>query len=170
MLTHLPRYPWYPTEAVYPRDPGTGEPTVAVNTIGAARLVHFAEDIDGGYWRNGAADLGDLLLNALRWLTQDRLPVSVRGNGLVEIFAWKTEPGYALHMLNYTNPNFRAVSTRQTYPIGVQAVRMQLSDDRRVRSARLLRSGDSLPVLQNGDVVEFTIPSVTDYEVVAMEV
>jgi hypothetical protein len=40
----------------------------------------------------------------------------------------------------------------------------------KVRTATLLRAEAALPPGQTGDVVEFTIPLVVDYEVAALEV
>jgi hypothetical protein len=39
-----------------------------------------------------------------------------------------------------------------------------------IRNASLLRAETTLPVQQHDDVVEFTIPSVVDFEVAALEV
>ncbi len=46
-----------------------------------------------------------LLHNTIRWLTDDERVVEVSGEGLIEMFCWETAPGYAVHLLNYTNPN-----------------------------------------------------------------
>lgn len=92
------------------------------------------------------------------------------GNGLVETFGWVTEPGYAVHLINYTYPNFKSGARRASYSVGDQKVRLMLADSRPIRSARLLWANRTLPVSQNGNVVEFTIPDLVDYEVAALEV
>ena len=38
----------------------------------------------------------------------------------IEIFAWETDPGFALHLLNYTNPNMLRGWFTATYPVGPQ--------------------------------------------------
>ncbi|MEA1651137.1 alpha-amylase family protein [Nitrospirillum sp. BR 11164] len=173
LLTHVAQYPWYPTEGVYSRQPHTDQPTIAVREAGGARLVYLAADVEAGYWRSGAADLGDLVTNALRWLAPAP-PITVRGPGLVEVFGWETEPGYALHLVNHTSPGFRASAARALSPLGPQAVRMTLPPDqggpKPIRQATLLRAGQPLPLRQEGAVVEFTVPSLDEYEVVALEV
>jgi hypothetical protein len=58
---------------------------------------------------------------------------------LIEVFAWETEAGLAVHVLNYTNPN-----------------------------VELLRAAKNLPFRAAGGSIEFTIPSIGDYEVAAL--
>jgi hypothetical protein len=111
-----------------------------------------------------------LLLNSIRWLLRDRAPVRVEGEGVVEIFAWQTDPGYALHVLNYTNPHLHRGWIRVTYPIGPQRVRFLLSDDRAVARVSLLRAEEEVAFARDGRWVEFTIPRVADYEVAAIVV
>ena len=96
------------------------------------------------------------------------VPVSVEGKGLVEIFAWETEPGFAVHVLNYTNPNAHHGWLREFYPIGPQRVRFELAAGRRVTRVELLRAERDIPFHMTGDSVEFTIPSVLSYEVAAL--
>jgi len=170
ILTHIAQYPIAPTETVYSRQWHTNIPTVVAREKGKARLVYLAEDIEASYFRNSAGDLGDLVTNALNWLVGDDRPLSVEGTGLVESYGWVTEPGYAVHLINYTNPNFRSGGSRQVYPVGAQTVRLVLTDDKPIRQARLLRSNQALTVSQTGRVVEFTVPALTDYEVAALEV
>jgi hypothetical protein len=170
ILTHIAQYPTAPTETVYSRQWHTDIPTAVAREKGKARLIYLAEDIEASYFRNGAGDLGDLVTNALNWLVGDNRPLTVEGTGLVESYGWVTEPGYAVHLINYTNPNFRAGGSRQIYPVGAQKVRLVLADDKPVRQARLLRSNQALSVHQSGRVVEFTVPVLDDYEVAALEV
>jgi hypothetical protein len=169
ILTHVAQYPWYPTEGVYSRQPHTDLPTVAVREAGESRLVHLAGDIEAGYWRSGAGDLGDLVLNAIRWQLRDSQPIAVKGDGLIETYGWETEPGYALHLVNHTSPSFRATATRGLCPLGAQEVRMTLPRARPITRATLLRSGQALSVQQDGATIRFTVPGVVDYEVVALE-
>jgi hypothetical protein len=94
--------------------------------------------------------------------------VRIEGDGLIEAFAWETEPGFAVHVLNYTNPNTHRGWLREFYPIGEQRVRLQLPAGRTVQRVALLRAEKEIPFRASGDVVEFAIPSVEDYEVAAL--
>ncbi|MEZ0243731.1 MAG: alpha-amylase family protein [Sphingomonas sp.] len=168
VLTHVAQYPWYPTEGVYSREPRTPFATVAVREADGGRHVYFAGDVEAGYWRSGAADQGDLILNALRWQLGDSAPIRIESDGLIETYGWETEAGYALHLVNHTHPGFRATASRGPVPLAAQRVRMTLADGRPVK-AMLLRGGKAIPVKQQGSAVEFTLPALTDYEVVVLE-
>jgi hypothetical protein len=170
-LTVVPNYPAFPPEMVFPRTPHTTDPAVVLREVGPARIAYFPGDVDRTFWRSGHPDLARLLQNSVRWLLGDApSPVTIAGDGIVEAFAWATEPGYALHVLNYTNPNMTRAFVTRFYPIGAQQVRFTVAPGRRIRAVRALRGGGghALRFAQRGDVVEFEIPSVVDYEVVAL--
>jgi hypothetical protein len=170
IMTLIDPYPTYPTEQAYSRTPHTDKPAIVLREIGAARLAHFAGDVEGTFWRSDASDLGDLVANTVKWLVRDDPGLTVDGDGLVEIFGWQTEPGYALHLVNYTNPSAKHGLFRRTYPVGAQRVRLTLPSAAPIRRATLLRAGTPLDVRQDGRRVEFVVPSVADYEVAALEV
>jgi hypothetical protein len=93
-------------------------------------------------------------------------PFSISGEGIIEVFAWKTEPGYALHLLNYTNPNMTHGAIRRIYPLGRQQVRFRVQGS--CNQGRALRLGDRVLFKQQGQTVSFDVPSVADYEVIAL--
>ena len=95
-------------------------------------------------------------------------PVAIEGEGVIETFAWETEAGFAVHVLNYTNPAMHRGWIRNFYPIGPQKVRMTLPPGRRVTRAELLRAEKDIPFRSAPSAIEFTIPKVLDYEVAAM--
>ena len=170
ILTNIAQYPWYPTEGVYSRQWYTDQPTIVVRDQGKSRLVYLAGDIEAGYWRSGAGDLGDLVTNALRWLVRDTQPMTIEGDGLIEAYAWATEPGFAVHLVNHSQPGFRATAARKLVPAGPQKVRLTLPDARTIRSGRLLWAGQPLAFNQTGRMVEFTVPALDEYEMAAFEV
>jgi hypothetical protein len=168
VLTVVPGYTAYPPELSYPPVPRTKEPAVVLRESGASRLAYFPGDIEPTMWLSGQTDLIRLLTNTIRWVAGAPAPVSVEGKGLVEIFAWETEHSFTVHVLNYTNPNAHHGWFSEFYPIGPQKVRFKLPAGRRVTRVELLRAERDIPFHATGDSVEFTIPSVTDYEVAAL--
>jgi hypothetical protein len=160
-------YP-YPRKEIDARLREEGNPAIVVREKGKSRLVYFPTDIDKNAWTRGSVDLSKIIQNSVRWMTKDKLNITVDGEGYVEIFAWETEPGFAIHVLNYNNPNMTRASVRRFYPIGPQKVRIELPSGATISKAELLRAGSSLSIRQTGNIVEFIIPSIEDFEIAAL--
>ena len=95
MLTVVPGYPAYPPELSYPPTPHTTEPAVVIREKGRSRLMYFPGDVDRTLWHSGHTDISRLLQNSVRWVLHGESPVTIEGSGVVEAFAWETEPGFA---------------------------------------------------------------------------
>jgi hypothetical protein len=168
VLTVIPPFVNYPPELAYPPVAKTDMPAVVVKEQGASRLVYFACDIERTAWNTGNTDLARLLQNAVRWVSHGSSPVTVTGKGLMETFVWETRAGYAVHLLNYTNPAAFKGYFREYYAIGPQQVSMAIPAGRRVTRVELLRAGKDLPFQEAGGRITFTVPSVLDYEAAAL--
>jgi hypothetical protein len=158
----------YPPELSYPPESRTNEPAVVVREKGQSRLVYFPGDIERTMWKTGHTDLARLLQNSIRWVAGDNAPASVNGEGVIETFVWETEAGFAVHLLNYTNPAMHRGWIRKFYPIGAQKVTINLPAGRRVTRVELLQAEANVPFKMSGNTIEFTIPNVLDYEVAAI--
>jgi hypothetical protein len=96
----------FPPKMVYPRIPATEEPAAAFREQGSSRIVYFAGDVGRSFGILENPDLIQLLVNSVHWVMNQRAPpATVEGRGMVDMFAWEAEPEFALHFLNYTNPN-----------------------------------------------------------------
>jgi hypothetical protein len=168
-LTVVPSYPAFPPEMVIPREPKTKEPAAIFRQRGRSRIAYLAGDVDRTFWLSTNTDLGRLLRNAVGWVRGEAPPLlSLDGPGVIEAFAWETEPGYALHLVNYTNPHMMRGWVRELYPVGPMRVEWRLPEGRSITKAQGLRAGRSLTMSQGGGRVLVEIPSITDYEVIAL--
>jgi hypothetical protein len=170
VLTVVPGFVQYPPELAYPPVSHTDEPALVLRESGASRMAYFPGDIERTYWLTGHGDLLRLMHNTLRWITRDERVVDVAGDGFVEMFAWETDAGYAVHLLNYTNPNAQHGWMQETYPLGQQMVSMRLPAGVKVKSVELLQAERSVPFRVEGQVLRFAMPQVGDYEVAAVSV
>ena len=118
LMTVVPGFVRYPPELAYPPASHTAEPAVVLREKGASRIAWFPGDLERTYWMTGHGDILRLLHNTLDWLTHDERVVRVDGDGLVEMFCWETNPGYAVHLLNYTNPDAQHGWLQETYRSG----------------------------------------------------
>jgi hypothetical protein len=168
VLTVVPGFVQYPPELAYPSPSHTEEPAVVLREAGSSRMAWFPGDIERTYWLTGHGDLLRLLHNTIRWITQDESMVHVQGEGFIELFAWETNPGYAVHLLNYTNPNTYHGWIQSIYPLGPQIVQMTLPVGVKVKFVELLSAGQSVPFRVAGEVLSFTIPRLEDYEIAAI--
>ena len=85
-------------------------------------------------------------------------------------FCWETSPGYAIHLLNYTNPGAQHGWLRSVNPLGPQKVTLRLPSGITVKSVELLKSGESPAFDFRNQLLQFTVPSLEDYEVAAITV
>jgi hypothetical protein len=170
VLTVVPGFVRYPPELAYPPVSHTDEPAVVLREIGASRIAYFPGDIERTYWLTGHGDLLRLMQNTIRWITGDERVVNVDGEGFVEMFAWETNPGYAVHLLNYTSPNAHHGWMADVHPLGPQTVSLKLPSGVRVKSVELLCAEQSVPFRLDGQILRFKIPRVGDYEVAAVTV
>ncbi|MGH9404925.1 MAG: beta-galactosidase trimerization domain-containing protein [Terriglobia bacterium] len=168
-LTVVPAYPSFPPEMVYPRVPNTQQPAAIFRQQGSSRVVYFPGDIARTAWRSGNPDLSRLIRNSMAWLMGANPPaITVRGKGLMELFAWETDAGVALHILNYTNPHLTRPFIREFYPIGPLRVGFAIPEGRNVSRARALRQGADMTFRRQANRLQIDLGSVSDYEVIAL--
>lgn len=170
VLTVVSGFVRYPPELAYPPVSHTNEPAIVLRETATSRIAYFSGDIERTYWLTGHGDLLRLMHNTIRWLTHDEGVVHVDGEGLIEVFCWETAPGYAVHLLNYTNPNAHHGWMRSVYPLGTQSIRMKLPAGVKVRSVELLRAEQKIQFALEGQTLRFVVPRVGDYEVAAVTI
>ena len=170
LLTVVPGFVRYPPELAYPLHPHTDEPAVVLRESGPSRTIWFAGDIERTYWLTGHGDILRLLHNAIRWVTHDERMVNVEGAGLIEIFCWETSPGYAIHLLNYTNSSAQHGWLRSVNTLGPQEVTLRLPSGIDVKSVELLKAGQRPAFEFRNQMLRFTVASLEDYEIAAITV
>jgi hypothetical protein len=170
VLSVVPGYPAYPPELSYPPQSHTNEPAVVIRERGRSRLIYFPGDIERTMFTSGNVDLSQLIQNSVHWLLAGEAPVKVEGSGAIEPFGWETEAGFAVHILNYTNPAMHRGWIREFFPIGPQEVSMELPEGRKIKKVELLRAESSVLFHITNNRIEFTIPKVVDYEVAALSI
>jgi len=86
------------------------------------------------------------------------------------MLAWETTPGYAIHLLEYTNPNAHHGSMQSTDSPGPQNRQHQAATGVKAKSVELLKAERPVPFHTEATTLHFTIPVVEDYEVAAVTI
>ncbi len=168
-LTLVPSYPDLPMEEVYPRTPRTTVPEVLLRERGNGRVVYFPWDIDRTFWDALDCDHGRLLANAVLWATDEPRPVEVEGPGVLDVTSWRQEHSLTVHLVNLTNPMLMRGPVRELIPVGEQRVVIRLGQGESVQRVKLLRTGRSPDVSTVDGGIELRVPSILDYEVIAVD-
>ena len=82
----------------------------------------------------------------------------------------KQRPGYAVHLLNYSNANSFHGWMQSVEPLGPQHVSLKLPAGVGVHSVALLKAERNLPFDLDDRGLHFAVPSLDDYEVAAVTV
>ena len=167
ILTRVPPFPAFPPEFVYPESSETVGPSLVIKD-GKSRAVYFPDDVDRTFWRSWNRDLGRLLSNAVRWAGRDSQQAKVQGQGLLDVFYWETEPGLALHLVNYTSPALMKGPAREISTVGEQKVRLQMPKGFRPGASTMLSSGQHIRTQVQGSELSVVIPHVGEYDVLAI--
>jgi hypothetical protein len=168
-LTLIPSYPDLPMEKVYPRVPRTEVPEVYLREPGLGRVVYFPWDIDRTFWEILSVDHFKLLRNAVTWATNEELPVSVTGPGVLDVTVWRQKSSLTIHLVNLTNPMMMKGPVRELIPVGQQKVRVALPAGMQPRKVHLLAAKKSPHIHRSGRYLKISVPTILDHEVVAID-
>lgn len=168
-ITLIPSYPDLPMEHVYPRVPKTDIREAYLCEIGNSRIVYFPWDIDRIFWEVLNVDHGKLLRNAVEWAANEEQPVTVSGQGVLDVTVWKQKTSMTVHLVNLTNPMMMKGPFRELIPISAQKVKVRLPKGKRAKDVKLLVNG-STPTFQKteGSII-LTVPSILAHEVIAID-
>ena len=168
-LTLIPSYPDLPMEHVYPRVPETDIREVYLREIGESRIVYFPWDIDRTFWEILNVDHGKLIRNAVHWAMKEEQPVTVLGQGILDITVWKQKQSMTVHLVNLTNPMMMKGPFRELIPLHDQEVKIQVPPGKNVIKVQLLVSGLEPEYKVSNGRVELIVQKILDHEVIALD-
>lgn len=166
---YVPDFPDLPMEEVYPREEPQGAAVVARETGHGGRVVYIPWNIGEIFWSSLAQDHGQLINNAVAWALDKTPDVSVSGDGVVDLAVRTAKNQTIVALLNLTNPMMMKGPLRSVFPIGPQTISVAAPQGVNRATARLLISGDSVPVSRRDGRFEVVVPGVTRMEVMQLE-
>jgi hypothetical protein len=168
-LTFVPPFPTFPPETAWMRQPKTDVPALALRMAGESRVAYLAADLDRRYANENLPDHGDILANLVRWATAGRIPLEVRGAGLIDCHLYRQQGRAILHLVNLTNAGAWRAPMEELIPVGPLQVRVRLPRDVRGHRGECLVAGRKLAVAMRGNWAEFELRTVLGHEVVLIE-
>lgn len=167
-LTYIPPFPIYPPETAWMRTPKTDIPGLVLNTRGTARIAYLPADIDRRYGRDNLPDHANLLANIVRWVAGDRIPLEVKGAGLVDCHLYHQPGRVILHLVNLISAGTWRGPIDELIPVGPFEVRVKLPQDVKGKTVQHLVAGSKgTPASKQGWTV-FEVKSILDHEVVVI--
>jgi hypothetical protein len=125
-------------------------------------------DIDRQFARYNLPDHGKLLENLFRWASKDNIPLKVESLGMLDGNLYRQPGRLICHLVNLTSAGTWRQPADEFIPVGPVKISVQLPDDVPGRKLKLLVSGQKISYRQKDGWVNFTIPSITDHEVVVI--
>jgi Hypothetical glycosyl hydrolase 6/Beta-galactosidase trimerisation domain len=161
-------YPDLPMEECFPRSP-QHDAGVFLRQTGPGRVVYFPGDIDRTFWEVLNTDHGKLLRNAVLWATNEPAPLTVEGQGILDLSIWEQKKSMTVHLVNLTNPMMMKGPVREAIAISNQRVRIRVPSGKRIHKARLLVAGSEIHYRTDGDTILIEVPSIRVHEVIALD-
>jgi len=168
LFSFIPTFPIFPPEFSWIREeePHT-YPLFAGTLPGGGRAVYFAGDVDRCYGRALLPDHGILLTNAVRWASNEQIPVVLEGPGHIDIKLYRQENRLILHLTNLTGTNL-AGYLDEFIPVGPFTVTL---DAQGIKPKRAFMTAQKkrAPMKVQGGKITINIDKISDFEMLVIE-
>ena len=167
-VTLIPTYPDLPMEDVYPRNPETDMKELYLREIGKARIAYFPGDIDRTFWQIMSSDHGKIIRNTIMWALNEEPIVTVKGQGVIDVTAWRQEKSMTIHLVNLTNPMMMKGPFRELIPVDADII-IRIPVNSEVKGVKLLVRDESPQFITKAGQIILSVPQITDHEIVALD-
>jgi hypothetical protein len=157
-----------------PDSPATVSPAATLTE----NIAWFAHDIFTRYRNYGQPLYRDFVLAAINHLLDGKLPAvtSLPTDGRLNLLDQSAEKRYVAHLL-YAPKSVRGAAVSEGVNKSMEVIedliplhntRVELRVPRRIKTARLVPTGDPLPFTQTDGVVTFTVPEFTAHAMIQL--
>ena len=169
VCSYIPSFPIYPPEFSWIREERKDIIPVYAGTLSTgSRVVYFAGDIDRCYGKELIPDHGELLANSVRWTLADRLPVTVKSRGHINVNYYLQGETFIIHLVNLTGGNCPVGTCEETMPAGPVVITFR-SEYTGGFKARLTVSNETVAVIGNDDMKTIVIDTLDEHEMIVIE-
>lgn len=126
-------------------------------------------DLDRTFWEVLSNDHALVLQNAIAWAAGGAQPLTVAGDGLLDVSLWRQENSMTVHLVNLTNPMAMKGPYRQIFPAGPFALTVELPAGAKVSSVRRLVADQQANFAIEENRLVLTVPHIGVHEVVAID-
>lgn len=105
----------------------------------------------------------------MHWTLRKDLPVTVRGQGILDVTLWQQKKSMTVHLVNLTNPMMMKGPFRELIPLNGQEVVLQVPPGKKLIGAKLLVAGISPEFNRRGNTIVLSLPQILDHEVIALD-
>lgn len=167
-VTLIPTYPDLPMEDVYPRMPDTDIRELYLRQYGKGRVAYFPNDIARSFWQIMSADHGRLLRNTILWALNEEPVADVKGQGVIDVTAWRQKDSMTVHLVNLTNPMMMKGPFRELIPVDLQVSISIPEGFNKDRIHLLVKNEKPLYKINEGKII-ISVSQVSDHEIIALD-
>jgi hypothetical protein len=126
-------------------------------------------DVDRRYAHEHLPDHARLIANVVRWVSRDRIPLTVEGTGLIDCHLYEQRGRLVLHVVNLTSEATWRAPLDELIRVGPFRITMPIPSGTTTPRARLLVSGTAPAVTVAAGHASLEVASILDHELVVLE-
>lgn len=169
LLTYVPSFPVYPPETSWMRERRTNIPGLVVQQASQrGRVAFLIADVDRRFGAEALPDHGRLLANLARWANARPFPLQVEGPGHIDCRLYRQPGRSILHLVNLSSSGAGRGPVAEWLPVGPLKVRVAIPAGQRPRLVQAMVAQTKLPFSLNRDMIEMTVGSVVDHELLVI--
>lgn len=161
-LTFIPPSMYGPPELVHVDWKDTNAPGLILKSFGKGTVAWLPWNLGALYYRHSSEAHAGLVRDLVDHLLPQGRQLKTNAHPLVEVTLMKRGATDLVHLVNLTGHS----ETGYFPAVPMSDIQVQVKGP--VRQAHALRLDKELPLTQNGTYTAFTVPSLTEYEVVEL--
>ena len=142
-------------------------PVVITNTFGLGRVVYIPARLDSVQCEKLTPAIEKLFANSVYWVTQGNVPIQIKTDATVGVTLFGQSGCRILHLVNYNADTLKDYD--MIVPVKNIKIKMNIPDGKKIARLHLLWRKSNLKFSENGKWIEFTVPEISEYEVVIAE-
>ena len=162
-LTLIPESMFGPPEKVHVDMKDTDKPALLLRDIGKGRVAWVPWDAAALYYRHSLPAHAGMLRDLMDHLLPNGRQLTTNAHPLVETILMRQGDTHLLHLINLTGHS----QTAYFDPLPVSSIEVRVKGD--FRKAQALRAGAPIGVTQEAGFTKFTLPALSDYELVELQ-